>query len=624
MANSGTDIGRAFVQIIPSAEGISGNVKKALDPVADEAGESFGKKLFGKLKTLAGAMALGKIIGDSLNEGGQLQQSIGGVETLFKKSASTVIANADKAFQTVGMSANEYMQNVTSFSASLLQSLGGDTAKAAKIADMAMVDMSDNANKMGTSLDSITTAYQGFAKQNYTMLDNLKLGYGGTKKEMERLLKDAQKITGVKYNIENLNDVYEAIHVIQGELGITGTTAKEASETLEGSANAMKAAWKNMLGAMATGGDIQTALNNVIDTFMTWAFGNLLPMIGQVIGSLPSIAMGLVDGIIEHLPEVMQTGVQLLGSLAEGVSAGIPQLLSQALPTLANFTETLRQNFGQIVDAGIDVLLSFVDGIVEAMPDLIAYVPTIITNIAGIINDNMPKVIMAGFQIIAKLIVGIWNNIPNLLANFGNIVEAIWSVITAVNWLDLGSKIVKGIINGVKALFTNFKGTFDSLSQKALEAIASFDWKATGKRIIDGIVAGIKNFGGNIFGALKDKVGGAFDKLKGFLQIGSPSKLFRDEIGKWIPLGIADGIAAGANAITEAMDDVANLITDPSVQMAVTQSAPAFENVAARPALTVSPTINNYNSGDLDEEAVAQRTVDLIVEQIQKEEFVWA
>lgn len=169
MANSGTDIGRAFVQIIPSAEGISGNVQKALDPVAEQAGESFGKKLFGKLKALAGAMALGKIIGDSLNEGGQLQQSIGGVETLFKKSASTVIANADKAFQTVGMSANEYMQNVTSFSASLLQSLGGDTAKAAKIADMAMVDMADNANKMGTSLDSITTAYQGFAKGNYTI-----------------------------------------------------------------------------------------------------------------------------------------------------------------------------------------------------------------------------------------------------------------------------------------------------------------------------------------------------------------------------------------------------------------------------------------------------------------------
>lgn len=602
MANSGTDIGRAFVQIIPSAEGISGNVQKALDPVAEQAGESFGKKLFGKLKALAGAMALGKIIGDSLNEGGQLQQSIGGVETLFKKSASTVIANADKAFQTVGMSANEYMQNVTSFSASLLQSLGGDTAKAAKIADMAMVDMADNANKMGTSLDSITTAYQGFAKGNYTMLDNLKLGYGGTKTEMQRLLKDAQKITGVKYKLDNLNDVYEAIHVIQGELGITGTTAKEAASTLEGSANAMKAAWKNMLGAMATGGDIQTALNNVIDTFMTWAFGNLLPMIGQVIGSLPSIAMGLVDGIIEHLPEVMQTGMQMLTSIGEGITQNLPLLFDKALE-----------------------LISWLgNGIIAAIPQLAESAPQIVTGILEFIVQNAPKMIEAAIELVVELANGLIASIPALWDGVVELINAVFNWFAEQDWAQMGVDLVNLLADGIRSLIETATSAIGEVCSSLWDTVTTTDWLSLGADIINGIIDGLGDVAGALWGKLKSGFDDALSWAKNFLQIGSPSKVMADEIGKWIPLGIADGIDAEANAITDAMNDVSSLITDPSVQMAVTQSAPSLSDAVARPALTIAPTMNVYPSEGMDEEALAQRTVDMIVQQIQKEELVWA
>lgn len=254
---AGTELAKAYVQIIPSAQGISGKIQQAIDPEAEPAGASFGGKLVGKLKGIIATAAIGKALGSAISEGANLEQSLGGIETLFKDSADKVKANAAEAYRTAGMSANEYMELTTSFSASLLSSLSNDTSKAADVADMAMTDMSDNANKMGTNMEDIKNAYQGFAKQNYTMLDNLKLGYGGTKTEMERLLSDAQKITGVKYDINNLSDVYSAIHVIQGQLDITGTTAKEAATTISGSFASIKAAAQNVMGQIALGMDIK-------------------------------------------------------------------------------------------------------------------------------------------------------------------------------------------------------------------------------------------------------------------------------------------------------------------------------------------------------------------------------
>lgn len=297
-----TELGQAYVQIMPSARGISGKIKAAISPEVESAGQSAGETLGGRMVSLAkkaiAVAGIGKFFSASIMEGANLQQSLGGIETLFKGSADTVKKYANEAYKTTGLSANAYMENVTGFSASLLQSLGGDTRKAADVANMAMIDMADNSNKMGTSMDHIQDAYQGFAKQNYTMLDNLKLGYGGTKTEMERLLADATKLTGVKYDINNLSDVYQAIHAIQENLDITGTTAKEAATTFTGSFSAMKAAAQNVLGNLALGKDIGPSLHSLYETAKTFLVGNLIPMIGNVLKGIPHLIYGILqDGL---------------------------------------------------------------------------------------------------------------------------------------------------------------------------------------------------------------------------------------------------------------------------------------------------------------------------------------
>lgn len=293
-----TEIAQAYVQLIPSARGITGKIQSILDPEASaagqSAGQSLGSSLVGVMTKVIAAAGIGKAFSAAISEGAALQQSLGGIETLFKGSADKVKGYANEAYKTTGLSANAYMENVTGFSASLLQSLGGDTNKAAETANMAMIDMSDNANKMGTSMESIQLAYQGFAKQNYTMLDNLKLGYGGTKQEMERLLKDAEKLTGVKYDINNLSDVYNAIHAIQENLDITGTTAKEAASTFSGSFESMKAAAQNVLGKLALGENILPSLHALLKTTSTFLFDNFLPMVRNIFSGLGLV---LTEGI---------------------------------------------------------------------------------------------------------------------------------------------------------------------------------------------------------------------------------------------------------------------------------------------------------------------------------------
>ena len=313
-----------FIRIRDTASGIINNVRSRLSAlgsavaaplvkVRDMASAVLGK-IGGMLKTLAkgATIAVSAVMTGSLLEGSKLEQSIGGVETLFKDSADIVKKNADAAFQTAGLSANNYMETVTAFSASLLQSLGGDTQKAAQVADMAVVDMSDNANKMGTSMEDIQNAYQGFAKQNYTMLDNLKLGYGGTKTEMERLLSDAEKLTGQKYDISNLSDVYNAVHAIQENLDIAGTTAKEAATTFSGSFNSMKAAAQNLLGNLAVGGDVKTAMSQLVGSAVTFAFDNAIPMIGNIFSALPT---AIATAIETGAPKVKAAGASIVKSL---------------------------------------------------------------------------------------------------------------------------------------------------------------------------------------------------------------------------------------------------------------------------------------------------------------------
>lgn len=515
------EMAKAYVQIVPSAQGIKGALEdvfgKETDGLGTKTGLSIGTQLVGTIKKVVAAAGIGKLIKDSLDMGGALQQSIGGIETLFKDSADTVKQYAAQAYQTVGLSANDYMEQTTSFAASLLSSVSKDTNAAAQLANMAMVDMADNANKMGTDMQDIQNAYQGFAKQNYTMLDNLKLGYGGTQAEMQRLLTDAEKISGVHYDLGNLADMYSAIHVIQQEMDITGTTAREAATTLTGSFAAMKAAAQNVLGNWSTGADLTAPLQALTDTARTYLVGNLLPMIGNVLQGIPQVIYGLV-------PEVVQTGTELLGSLAQGFTQGIPDFLANALPQLLSFTENLRENAGEFVNAGLDMITQLANGLIAGLPDLIAYVPDIIINICGIISDNMPKLLAEGVSLVVQLGVGIVKAVPDLLANWKKILQAVLSVISAVNWLNIGKNILTGVASGVRSMGSSMLNAFKGGFSSALAWIKSLPSQAVqwGKNLIQSFINGLTG---------KGKVAGIATAATAGFTIADVAS--RDELADW-------------------------------------------------------------------------------------------
>jgi len=567
----------------------------------------------------AGVAALGTAC---INAYADYEQLVGGVETLFKDSADTIQTYADNAYKTAGLSANEYMETVTSFSASLLQSLDGDTEKAAAAADLAITDMADNANKMGTAMESIQNAYQGFAKQNYTMLDNLKLGYGGTKEEMQRLLSDAEKLSGVKYDLSSYADIVEAIHVIQTEMGITGTTAKEASTTIQGSVASMKAAWANLMVGMAD--DTQNfdmLLSNFIESIGTVA-DNLLPRIGIVIegmgklvaGLAPEIASALptltnellpnlvelgvqsisalvqgiqengdslaagalsivgtlAEGIAELLPMVADTAASLVVSLADGLTESLPNIIPVAIETISTLVENLTENANTIIDAGIQIILALGEGLIAALPQLIETIPQIVINIANVINDNAPKLIDTALYLITRLAVGLVQAIPTLVVNIPKIIKAIVEAFMAFQWLNLGKQLIEGVANGVKkageSMATAAKNTFSKFKSKLAGVEVASELKNIGKHIIDGIVGGIKNSLSkiaNIAGKIKDTL---LSKLKGLFKIASPSKLMKEEVGAYIGEGIAVGIEESGQMAVDAAEDVADKIADTLTQ----------------------------------------------------------
>ena len=567
----------------------------------------------------AGVAALGTAC---INAYADYEQLAGGVETLFKDSAETIHSFADNAYKTAGLSANEYMETVTSFSASLLQSLDGDTEKAAAAADLAITDMADNANKMGTAMESIQDAYQGFAKQNYTMLDNLKLGYGGTKEEMQRLLADAEKLSGVKYDLSSYADIVEAIHVIQTEMGITGTTAKEASTTIQGSVAGMKAAWANLMVGMAD--DTQNfdmLLSNFIESIGTVA-DNLLPRIGVVIegmgklvaGLAPEIASALptltnellpnlvelgvqsisalvqgiqengdslaagalsivgtlAEGIAELLPMVADTAASLAVSLADGMTESLPNIIPIAIETISTLVENLTENANTVIDAGIQIILALGEGLIAALPQLIETVPQIVINIANVINDNAPKLVDTALYLITRLAVGLVQAIPTLVVNIPKIIEAIVAAFMAFQWLNLGKQLIEGVANGVKkageSMATAAKNAFSKFKSKITGSEVATELKSIGKYIIDGIVGGIKSSLSkiaNVAGKIKDTL---LSKLKGLFRIASPSKLMKEEVGAYIGEGIAVGIEESGQMAVDAAEDVADKIADTLTQ----------------------------------------------------------
>ncbi len=442
MKSVGSMVARPIVALKDGATAGLSSIKKILGPLSKGVTITVG---------LAGA-GLAAVIGGALSSGADLEQNIGGVETLFKDSSGIVKANADKAFRTAGLSANSYMETVTGFSASLLQSLGGDTAKAAELADMAITDMADNANKMGTSMESIQNAYSGFAKQNYTMLDNLKLGYGGTKEEMQRLLSDAQKISGVKYDISSLADVYNAIHVIQGSLDITGTTAKEASETFSGSFAAMKSSISNLLGNLAIGGNVETAMEQVVDSAATFLFGNAVPMIGNVIKALPG---AIRSGIKKAAPKIKKEAPVIIKSLKDGLIIAFPSLapiIGQGFDTVA----AALPGFISGVRNMVSMVGTLASGFAPMIPQLTAFGNSIISTIQSVAAACLPA--------LTSIISTVQTMLPVILPAIGTVVSTIGNIIAQAAPVIAG--LVSGIGTVVSELAPIFSTVFSEIGEK--------------------------------------------------------------------------------------------------------------------------------------------------------------
>lgn len=556
-----TELAKAYVQIIPSAVGIQGRIQKEIEPEADSAGSSFGGKMVGMIKKVIAAAAIGKALSASISEGAALEQSLGGIETLFKDSADKVKANAAKAYQTAGMSANDYMELTTSFSASLLSSLAGDTSKAADVADMAMVDMSDNANKMGTNMEDIKNAYQGFAKQNYTMLDNLKLGYGGTKSEMERLLADAQKISGVEYNIDNLSDVYSAIHVIQGQLDITGTTAKEAATTISGSFNQMKAVAKNVMGEIALGMDVGPALNELANTIITFAVGNLLPAVWNVISALPSAIVTFVTALG---PQLFVAVSGLIPQIASGITTGIPILYQSAMQLMDQFNIGIQEQLPILLQKGVDFITNIVNGILQNLPQVITMAGNIITYFANTIISMFPTVLSAGASLLLKLVNGIINNLPQIaqaaataivrfVASIGqNLPQILQSGITIIG------KLAAGLIRAIP----NLVGQIPAIISAIVNAFTSQNWGSIGINIISGIASGLRSAAHMLWDAVKGVLGGFKENVLAFFGIHSPSRwgMF---VGEMIDTGIANGLIGKTTLVSNAAAELRKSVKKP-------------------------------------------------------------
>lgn len=509
-----TELGQAYVQIMPSAKGISGSIQKQFDPEATSAGKSAGSKLGAGLKLAAVAavaatgVALGAVIGKSLTEGANLQQSLGGIETLFKGNADKVKAYANDAYKTSGLSANDYMESVTSFSASLLQSMGGDTEAAADTANMALVDMSDNANKMGTSMGSIQDAYKGFAKQNYTMLDNLSLGYGGTKTEMERLLADATKLTGVEYDISNLDDVYNAIHAVQEEMGITGTTAKESAETFSGSLTSMKAAFSNVLGNLSLGTDIQPALQALATTTSTFLFGNFLPMVSNILKALPGAILTFFQSAT---PLFMQAGNNFLSSLGIGITGGMGGLLTTVMTVINPVIEGFKTAFGQLpllFQTIVSTITPIISTIATAFTQLdFTGLQTLISAIVPAITNAftvMMAIVSPAIDMVVNSFVSMWNAAQPLISVLASALMPVLQVLGAF----IGG-VLKGVLIGISATFSTIGTVISFLTPVIAYLVNGF------KAIVPALTT-VATWVGTVIGFFTS-LGGAGTSLKSIL-----------------------------------------------------------------------------------------------------------
>jgi phage-related protein len=505
---------------------------------------------------VAGVSALTK---SSLDAYADFEQLTGGVETLFKTSADKVMEYADEAYKSAGLSANEYMETVTSFSASLLQGLGGDTDLAADVANQAIIDMSDNANKMGSDMASIQNAYQGFAKQNFTMLDNLKLGYGGTKEEMQRLLDDAEKLqkekfgVDVEYDMNNFADVIQAIHTVQEEMDIAGTTSKEAATTIQGSLGMMKGAWQNLVTGL---GDENADLDALIDNFIQSVITvgeNIMPEVEKILTGigemvttmLPEVINMIPDLINSVLPGIIESASNLVTTLCTAIIDNAPTLIDSALQLVLTLTDALLQNLPMLIECGLQAIVQLALGIAQALPTLIPTIVEVVLSIVEYLIDNVDLLIDAAIALITGLAEGLINALPVLIEKAPVIIEKL--VIALVNnvpkLLEAAVKVIEtlatGLITNVPKLLAKIPQIMTSLKNGFLNLCSGF--ADVGKNIIDGLWNGIQNGWNWLTDKVSSLAKGLLDAAKSALGIASPSKEFR-KIGEFCVAGFNDGI----------------------------------------------------------------------------------
>nr|DAL39844.1 MAG TPA_asm: tail tape measure protein [Caudoviricetes sp.] len=583
-----SDVDKGFSETSSKAESLAGKLKGGLATAAK----------VGAAALAAAATGVSALTKASIDQYAEYEQLVGGVDTLFKTASDKVQEYAANAYKTAGMSANEYMDTVTSFSASLLQSLGGDTEKAAQKADQAITDMADNANKMGTGMEMIQNAYQGFAKQNYTMLDNLKLGYGGTKEEMERLLADAEKLSGQKFDISSYSDIVDAIHVVQTEMGITGTTAKEAASTIQGSVSAAKSAWSNLItGIAADNADLDTLIGNFVSSVET-AAGNIIPRVSVMLGGISQLVTSasttiipmVITTITDNLPALLQAAVALVGALGQGIIDSLPAITQAAIDILFFLANGLIENLPTLIDGIVQVTLTIVQmltspdfltqlietaillimtlaqGLIDAIPQLIAAVPMIIGNLLAAIIVELPNIIQMGIDLLFALIDGIIKCIPELVAAVPTLIIAFVNGI--VNNLDkiilAAPQIIVSLITGIIGAIPELIAAVPRVIAAIADTIRNYDWGGIGRNIVQGLKDGIAGMWDNIKDWFNEKVNSLVGGVKRILGIHSPSKVFAG-IGGFMAEGLGEGFsdefAAVKNDIEGSMNFDAGTIT---------------------------------------------------------------
>ena len=554
-----------------NVETLSGKFKNGLAAAAKVGAAAVG----------AAATGIAVLTKNALNSYAEYEQLVGGVDTLFKDSSAKVQEYAANAYKTAGLSANEYMDTVTSFSASLLQSLGGDTEAAADMANVAITDMSDNANKMGTDMASIQNAYQGFAKQNYTMLDNLKLGYGGTKEEMQRLIADANALNAAQgkytnYSIESYADIVSAIHDVQVEMGIYGTTADEANRTIQGSVAAMKGAWSNLLTGIADdNADFKTLTEQFVDSLVTVG-ENIIPRISIILGGISKLVSFasttlipmIITTITDNLPALLQAAVALVGALGQGIIDSLPAITQAAIDILFFLANGLIDNLPTLIDGIVQVTLTIVQmltspdfltqlietaillimtlaqGLIDAIPQLIAAVPLIIGNLLAAIIVELPSIIQMGIDLLFALIDGIIQCIPQLVAAVPTLIIAFINGI--VNNLDkiilAAPQIIVSLITGIIGAIPELIAAVPRVIAAIVDTIRNYDWSSIGRNIVQGLKDGIAGMWDNIKNWFNDKVNSLVGGVKRILGIHSPSKVFAG-IGGYMAEGLGEGFS---------------------------------------------------------------------------------